>query len=217
VEDGGGSTGGGGGPDQDCGGDEQPPCPPHPVEDPILLDVDGNGFQLTSTNGGVKFDFFGTGKPVQTSWTAPNSGDAWLVLDVNGNGKIDSGREMLGNVFEFPKFVTMNGFEALASYDMPENGGNGDGIIDSRDAVYPKLLLWIDQNHNGIAEPGELFTLASKGILYIDLNYRSSPRRDQYGNQFRYRAKIGTAKGDGTAKYAYDVILKNPGAVGPSR
>ena len=173
---------------------------------PIIIDVAHNGFHLTSAAAGVRFDFFGNGIPVQMAWTAFDSKDAFLVLDRNHNGQIDDGSELFGNVTHAND---ANGFLALAEYDKPEHGGNGDGIIDSHDAVYAQLQLWMDDNHDGIVQPSELHSLAEMGIYSLSLTYSESRRIDRFGNQFRYRAAVNPdANGNPMdGRWAYDVIL----------
>src|SRR4029079_1383236 len=101
-----------------------------------------------------------------------------------------------------------NGFIALAQYDKTENGGNSDGIIDSSDSVFPNLLLWEDSNHNGASELNELHSLPGRRIISISLTYKSSYRRDSYGNWFRYRSQVhASSHKDHLDHWAYDVYL----------
>lgn len=185
-----------------------------PPPSPILIDLDGNGFALTSAQTGVMYDIGATGHTIKISWTAAGSDDAWLALDRNANGRIDNGAELFGNVTPQPdKPGEKNGFKALAVYDKRAEGGNDDGWIDSKDAIFPKLLLWRDTNHNGVSEPEELFTLSQLGVSAISVDYKESKWTDLYGNQFRYRSKVIRGQsGGGAEKWAYDVFLMVEGA-----
>jgi len=174
---------------------------------PIVIDTASEGFHLTDLTNGVKFRELSGLEPVQFSWTDSRFHNAFLALDRNGNGRIDDLTELFGNLTPQPLSASPNGYLALAVFDLPENGGNGNGVIDPGDAVYSSLRLWVDRNHDGISQPEELFTLQEGGVFAIDLKYVETTRQDKFGNQCRYRSRIWNKMHGASEDRCYDVFL----------
>ena len=89
-----------------------------PRRDPLALDLNRDGLIGTiSTDEGITFDHGATGVEYGTGWI--NSSDAWLALDLNGNGVIDSGRELFGD-----NTIKLDGNRATDAFDALMQGQN---------------------------------------------------------------------------------------------
>ena len=178
-----------------------PPC--HYT--PIVIDLNNDGMvRMTNRENGVKFDIAANGRQVQIPWLADDI-DGWLVLDIDRNGIIVDGEQLLGNATPFqaqPLNSTeqRHGYRVLRTFD-----DNKDGLISAADAVWKMLGIWRDANHNGVSEPGEIVNLEFTAIESISLDYKESRRKDQHGNEFRYRSGIQFS--DGRKGLSFDVIL----------
>lgn len=130
--------------------------------DPLIVDLDKNGFNVTDVENGTYFDLDSNNYVERTAWTR----EAFLAIDVNSNGVIDNGSELLSDTMKKGNGeVALNGFDALASFD-----ANGDGKIDVNDSSFSKIILWTDKNSDGISTPDELSSLADNDIEAIDFS-----------------------------------------------
>ncbi len=176
--------------------------------DPLILDLDNNGFKITPLSAGVMFDSNGDGIKTNTGWADP--GDGILVWDRNDNGLIDSGKELFGDEFILSNGQkALNGFEALKDLDTGSKVhkqiiGANDGFFDTKDALFSKLRIWQDYNLDGISQKHELKTLSDCGIISIDLSNRYT--KMNYGDGLL--THIGSfLRADGTTSKIASFIL----------
>ena len=167
---------------------------------PIILDLDGDGVETIGYKGGTYFDHDGNGFAEETGWAG--SDDGFLVLDRNGDGIINSGRELFGdNTFLKNGQKAPNGFAALAEFD-----DNRDGKIDSSDAIWSHLKVWRDLDGDGYSLAGELYSLDELGIKSLSTGYTTVSNPDGKGNT---EAWVGSyEKTDGTTLKMSDYLFQ---------
>ena len=140
--------------------------------DPLILDLNGDGVKLTSfADAPVLFDIDHDGGSKEvTGWVSAE--DGIVVMDLNGNGQIDGIHETMSEYFngEVGAGGTAgtkpyaNGFAALKSLD-----SNSDNQFTSADTAFTNVKVWIDANHDGKTDTGELKTFDELGITSINL------------------------------------------------
>ena len=119
------------------------------IVDPLVINYAGQAAELTETK--FSFDLDSNGTEDQISFVS--SGNGFLAVDTNKDGKINNGTELFG-----PQ--TGNGFNELAQFDEDNNKW-----IDESDSIFNKLCIWTkDENGND-----NLFALGQVGIGAIYL------------------------------------------------
>ena len=168
-----------------------------PRYDPLALDLDGDGIETVGANGAVLFDHNGDGVQTATGWVKAD--DGLLVLDRNGNGKIDTGAELFGvdTVLANGQKAT-NGFAALRDLD-----ANGDSVFDVHDTRFADVRIWRDLSQDGITQAGELFTLQSLGIAALNLNATNGAVN--LGNGNVQTASAAYVRTDGTTGHRFSL------------
>jgi Ca2+-binding RTX toxin-like protein len=149
-----------------------------PRGDPLALDLNGNGMidyhaavdaVQFATGSTVLFDADGDGVRTGMGWVG--EGDAWLARDLDGNGMIDSGRELFGDQTLLANGErASDGFAALAALD-----SNADGVFDAQDAAYGEVLVWRDLNQDGVSQADELQALEAAGVASVALAAEEQP------------------------------------------
>lgn len=162
------------------------------VADPLVIDLDGDGLELTTIAGGVNFDMRADGHAQAVAWVQAD--DGFLALDRNGNGKIDNGAELFGNT----ERDVVDGFADLAALD-----SNHDGVLTSADPMFASLVVWRDADQDAASAPAELISVTQLGVSRIPVVGTPSALSSG-GNQITAVAHI---TGDGVRLLMGDAFL----------
>lgn len=177
-------------------------CGPSPIVISTKRGVDVSKSFTDPTQKCVTFNLKNDGKPACYSWPEKGSGVAFLVYDRDSDGGvIDSGSELFGDFTPHADggvagHPNPNGFLALAWYDKPAQGGDGNLEITPKDAIWKHLKLWLPDHCWDSPElpcasiPKELHSLESEGIHSLGLMYGISQDHDQWGNSFKFYAQV---------------------------
>lgn len=142
---------------------------------PLVLSFDGAPAELVPARAAT-FDLDGVGGCITTDW--PAAATPWLALDVDGNGTIDSGRELFGSGTLLRSGArASHGFMALSELD-----DDGNGRIDGSDAAFSRLVLWGDDDGDRRSSFAEAQPVSQHQILSIELGYRVDRQCDARGN-----------------------------------
>lgn len=124
-------------------------------KDPLVINFDGSAAQLRDQR--FAFDLDGDGKKENVPLLSGNRG--YLALDLDADGRIDSGRELFGA-------LTGDGFAELARYDH-----DGNGWIDDNDPIFAQLQAWTPDENGG----GTLTAVKERGVGAIYLGRAETP------------------------------------------
>ncbi|MCE0849673.1 S8 family serine peptidase [Pseudomonas asiatica] len=151
--------------------------------DPLLLDLSGQGVGLAGIEDGVLFDVDNSGTLRRTGWADRVTG---MLVHDNGTGQVSNISQLFSEYYagksgsdgSSGETPFKDGFAALASVD-----ANADGSINVEDAVWAQLKVWVDGNHDGRADAGELKALQEHGISQIKLGQVEPVGEARQGNQ----------------------------------
>jgi hypothetical protein len=191
---------------QQCYGEPPPACDPAldgsyqpgACVSPIVIDTGKKQAYKFDPRVRVQFDLDADGVADTVGWTKHGSKVALLAYDRNGNGVIDSGKELFGNFTN----GSSDGFAALAK----EAGAAGQSEVNASNPLFAKLLLWRDANQDGYSQPEELAP-ANDELSAIGLGYfLTSAEPDKVGNELRLGGWARLL--DGTQIKIYDVYFQ---------
>jgi hypothetical protein len=176
---------------------------PYVVSLPVILDLDGNGIDVTPVQSSTAF-FNMDNLPGRehTAWVGRNDGLLAIDLGKGGSGEPDG-------VIDQTKEIVFTEWAPGAMSDMDALrqvfDSNHNGTLDAGDDRWSAFRVWQDADGDGISQRGELKTLDQLGISSIDLSPVGPGVTLDDGSVIQGLSKY--TRTDGTTGVAGDVAL----------
>ena len=177
--------------------------PPCMADDPLLLDMTGDGIDL----GGQATTALLGGPPRKVRWTKLNSDDAFVLADASSLASVGyvvrdaAGTKVSGLVLlrDGVNLQTPSGdrtsiddaWQFVRAFD-----ANRDGKLDASDPAFSHLRAWNDRNADGAIQTTELAGFGERGVRSIGTQ-SGAPRTDAHGNVLRdgtFQASTGAVR-----------------------
>ena len=173
---------------------------------PVVLDLGGDGIEIVPLGQSrARFDIDGDGRRQLLAWVGPD--DALLVYDRDGDRLITSRDEI---AFRDYLAGARTDLEGLAWFDQYAQGGNEDGVLDERDAMWGDFGVWRDADQDGETDAGELRMSGEGGLSSVNLHSDGIPR--DAGPDARVFGRgdfeVTDAEGNQISGDLYDVALR---------
>lgn len=142
------------------------------MQDPLVINFGTDKVQLSDQY--IEFDLSGDGD--NENIASLGAGSGYLMLDLDGNGKVSNGKELFGT-------ESGNGFVDLAKYD-----ADGNGWIDEADPIFNQLKLW-----SGGEDSEDLVMLSERGVgaIYLGQVAQAEDIRSSQGEQLGHVKAAG--------------------------
>jgi hypothetical protein len=98
--------------------------------------------------------------------------DGLLVHDIYGDGSVRDNSQ-----FAFARHGGESDLQGLAA----QFDSNRDGVLDAKDTQFGEFAVWQDTDQDGVADAGEVKTLADLGITALQLNSDGVQRTPETG------------------------------------
>lgn len=163
----------------------------------VILDLDNDGIETRRyKKTRAAFDMDANGSRDNVGWT--NGDDGFLVIDRNGNDRIDDASEMA--------FLNADGDLQFGRAGLLALDSNGDGVVSADDDLFGELRIWVDRDEDGITDEGEMRLLSEHGIESISLGFAAVEESKKVGRNLTLSSTVFT-RTDGTTGTAGDIAL----------